>query len=304
VTEDETNDGVLRACLVAAARELGFGAPSGWPVDVALPIRIEPGQLEQIVLNLVVNARDAMPRGGALTIATTRVELDADATRHPVALAGPHVRIAVTDTGCGIAPDVIARVFEPFFTTKPAGKGTGLGLATVFGIVHQAGGRVAVASKVGVGTTFTVDLPIVAETASPTTATTGPAPDGRERLLLVEDDQRVRRVTRLALEQRGYRVLEADCAEAALATLDRERVDLVITDVVMPGGSGRDVAAGVERRAPGTPVLFLSGYIDDAVVRHGIAENDTFLHKPVSPRVLLHKVRELLDRRRAAPAVS
>jgi len=118
--------------------------------------------------------------------------------------------------------------------------------------------------------------------------------------VLVEDDHRVRRVTRLALEQHGYRVLEADCAEAALATLDRERVDLVITDVVMPGGSGRDVAAGVEVKAPGTPVLFLSGYIDDAVMRHGIAESEDFLHKPVSPRVLLHKIREMIDRGRVA----
>ncbi len=264
-------------------------------------IRIDPGQLEQIVLNLVVNARDAMPRGGAMSISSRRIVLDdAAVSRSPGAHPGPHVRIEVTDSGGGIAPEVLTRIFEPFFTTKPDGKGTGLGLATVFGIVQQAGGHIEVTSELGTGSSFAIDLPVVDGTLVAAVVASGSTPGGRERVLLVEDDDRVRRVTRLVLQQHGYQVLEANCAAAAFDVMDRPMgaIDLLITDVVMPGGSGRDVARGLEQRRPGTPVLYMSGYIDDAVLRHGIADRDNFLHKPASTHVLLHKVRELLDRSR------
>jgi two-component system cell cycle sensor histidine kinase/response regulator CckA len=243
-----------------------------------------------------------MPRGGRLTIETADVELDgAYAAAHPEARAGRHVLLAVSDTGCGMTPEVKARIFEPFFTTKEVGKGTGLGLSTVFGIVKQSGGSVEVYSEPGLGTSFKVYLPRVEEAATPTRpsrAGLAAAPRGAETVLLVEDEDAVRMLTRIVLEESGYTVLEAaDGAEALKAAgAHAGPIHLLISDVVMPGAGGPEVAARLLARRPGLKVLFLSGYTDDAVVRHGILQDKVnFLQKPFSVAALARKVREVLD---------
>jgi PAS domain S-box-containing protein len=265
------------------------------------PVRADPGQFEQILLNLVVNARDAMPTGGQLTLETQNVDLDGSyAERHPGVSPGPYVLLAVTDTGCGMNEAVRARVFEPFFTTK-AEVGTGLGLATVFGIVQQSGGHIEVYSEPGRGSTFKVylpRLPATAAAAAPTGAA-APVPAGTETVLVAEDEERVRALARVALQSYGFTVLEArDSREAvALAQHHNGPIHLLMTDVVMPKVSGRQLAEQLAALRPGLKVLFMSGYTDDAVFRHGVLEAGTaFLQKPFTPTALARKVREVLDR--------
>jgi two-component system, cell cycle sensor histidine kinase and response regulator CckA len=261
-------------------------------------VRIDPGQVEQVVLNLAVNARDAMPRGGRLALETAHVEIHADG---PDLKPGRYVRLTVSDTGSGIADEVKPRIFEPFFTTKERGKGTGLGLATVYGIVKQAGGHVSLDSRVGVGTTFAVLLPAVAPPDARTgLGKIGVAPRGTETVLLAEDEDVVRRLARLALEMQGYAVLEVSSGADALRAAEGHAgpIHLLVTDVVMPDLGGRELANAVRARRQGVKVLFMSGYTDDAVVRYGVSEDgDAFLQKPFTPLVLARKVRAVLDER-------
>ena len=264
-------------------------------------VRADPGQIEQIVMNLAVNARDAMPQGGKLTIETRDAELDEEYARlHAGARPGPCVLLAVSDTGHGMTPEVRARVFEPFFTTKEMGKGTGLGLATVFGIVQQAGGHVAVYSEPGVGTAFKAYLPRVEESASSAESRSGAQapPKGTETVLLVEDEDAVRSLTRIVLQGAGYHVLEASDGGEALAVAGRYEgtIHLLLTDVVMPVLGGRQLAERLLALHPEMKVLFQSGYMDDAVVRHGVLQEKVhFLQKPFTPAALALKVREVLD---------
>ncbi len=264
-------------------------------------VKADPGQLEQVILNLVVNARDALPHGGKLTLETRNVELDEEYARlHADAKPGRYVLLAVSDTGCGMAPEVQAHIFEPFFTTKEKGKGTGLGLATVYGIVQQCGGHVSVYSEVGVGTTMKVYLPRVPNAGSSpdSPANLASMPRGHETVLLVEDEDAVRSLARLVLRNYGYTVLEASHGEAAIRLADEHagHIDLLVTDVIMPGMGGRALAAALLERRPGLRVLYLSGYTDDAVVRHGILQEQVlFLQKPFAAAALARKVREVLD---------
>jgi two-component system cell cycle sensor histidine kinase/response regulator CckA len=262
-------------------------------------VKVDPTQLEQVILNLAVNARDAMPRGGRLTIQTRNIELrKEDASRSTDCQPGPYVQLVLADTGHGMTDEVKARIFEPFFTTKGPGKGTGLGLATVYGIVKQSGGHIGVESEVGVGSTFKVLLPAVA--AQPRRASLSaflPPPGGTETILLVEDDDVVRGLAQVALEQQGYKVLQAGNGTEAVGVVDHHAgpVHLLVTDVVMPGMGGRQLADTLRPRFPVLRVLYASGYTDDAVVRHGIADTDAFLQKPFTPTTLARKVRSLLD---------
>jgi two-component system cell cycle sensor histidine kinase/response regulator CckA len=263
----------------------------------------DPGQLEQVVMNLAVNARDAMPRGGKITIETANVELDdAYAREHVNVQPGPHVLLAVSDTGVGMDAATRERIFEPFFTTKPEGQGTGLGLATVFGIVAQSGGTIWVYSEPGHGTTFKIYLPRVEATAvPPVAATPGPLPRGTETILLVEDDDGVRFVGEDALTRLGYRVLSARNAEEAVraSAAHTGRIALLVSDIVMPGLSGPDLRARLTAERPEMRALFLSGYAPDAAVRHGMLDPSVpFLEKPFSPEALARKVRETIDARR------
>ncbi|WP_439627104.1 PAS domain S-box protein [Gemmata sp.] len=263
-------------------------------------VRADPGQLEQVVLNLAVNARDAMPTGGRLTIRTRNADLSADAARrHHGAQPGPHVVLSVGDTGGGMTPEVRARIFEPFFTTKGPGQGTGLGLATVFGIVQQSGGAIDVESAPGAGSTFRVYLPRV-EGGNGATPRSGvrKIPTGTETLLLVEDETAVRNFARQVLTGCGYAVLTAGDGDEAVRVAGEHRgpIHLLVTDVVIPGGGGRVSAERVTARHPEARVLFMSGYTDDAVVRHGVlSQQANFLQKPFSPVALACKVREVLD---------
>jgi PAS domain S-box-containing protein len=297
----------LNAVVEGAARMLRRLIGEDVRLDAALAtdldrVKADPGQVEQVIMNLAVNARDAMPTGGRLTVETADVELDAGYARQHAGVApGRYVLLAVSDTGHGMTPEVQARIFEPFFTTKAQGKGTGLGLATVFGIVKGAGGHVGVYSEVGRGTTFKVYLPSAGRP-------TDPAADGQGlpglltgtgTLLVVEDDEQVRGLTRMALETLGYTVLEAPGGPEAvhLAGAHAGPIDLLVTDVVMPGVSGREVAEAVRMGRPGVRVLFVSGYTDDAVIRHGVLTAEmAFLQKPFTLAALGEKVRAVLDR--------
>ncbi len=264
------------------------------------PAKVDPGQLDQVLMNLTVNARDAMPRGGRLTVETANVTLgEDDVAAHPGCRAGPHVMLAVTDTGCGMPPDVMARVFEPFFTTKEVGKGTGLGLAMVFGIVQQSGGFIRVSSEPGHGTTFRIYLPAVGEAYTAyADATAAPVGRGTETILLVEDDGGVRGLASISLRSHGYHVLTAVDGEDALKVAHEYdgAVDLVLSDVVMPKLSGPELVRALKARLPRLKVLYMSGYTDDAVVRHGLLEaNVSFIQKPYTPLQLARKVRQVLD---------
>ena len=263
--------------------------------------RADPGQIDQVLMNLAVNARDAMPQGGRLTIETQNVTLDKSYTQtHVDARPGDHVLLSVSDTGSGIPPEVLVKIFEPFFTTKGVGQGTGLGLATVYGIVKQSGGHLAVYSEVGHGTTFKVYLPRVEQAPD---ATQGHSwmrtpPRGTETVLIVEDEDGVRALTSYILSTNGYTVLEACEGEEAvsIASSFGKPIHLLITDVVMPGSGGRIVAEQVRERYPAVKVLFVSGYTDDAVIRHGVLQAGVhFMQKPFSPAALANKVREILD---------
>ena len=266
-------------------------------------VKADPGQLEQVIMNLAVNARDAMPNGGKLTLETGNVDLDESyATDHYPARAGPFVMLAVSDTGTGMSEATQAHMFEPFFTTKEKGKGTGLGLATVYGIVKQSGGFIWVYSEVGHGTTFKLYLPRVqelAERASQPAQTPARAARGTETVLVVEDEAPVRSVARQVLERHGYTVLEAPSAEAALdiATRYSGAIHLLLTDVVMPGLNGRELATRLADLRPDARVIFMSGYTDDAVTRHGVLEpGSAYVQKPFTPDAIARKVREVLDR--------
>lgn len=259
-------------------------------------IRIDPGQLEQVIMNLSINARDAMPKGGRLTLRTGITELT---TRFQDCEPGRYAQLQVTDTGSGMTEEVKARIFEPFFTTKGLGKGTGLGLAMVYGIVKQAGGNVQVESAVGHGTTFTVLLPLIEPEApeQPSGENARWSPRGTETILLAEDEEGVRHLAKISLELQGYQVLVAHSGTEAQA-ISRNfagPIHMLLTDVVMPDLSGRELAEIVRSARPEVRVLYVSGYTDDALIRHGIAVAEAFLQKPFTPMTLARKVREVLD---------
>jgi CheY-like chemotaxis protein len=261
-------------------------------------VRADPSQIGQVILNLAVNARDAMPGGGKLTIETADVELDGRA--HPGLDAGRYVMLAVTDTGCGMPKSIQEHIFEPFFTTKEKDKGTGLGLATVYGIVKQSGGAIAVYSEVEAGSTFKIYLPRVEAVAEPLPShpSTAEPERGSETVLLVEDDPAVRGLTHEVLTDAGYHVLEAASGPEALELVDNyiARIDLLLTDVVMPRMNGRELARRLEELRPGLPTLYMSGYAPGAIVHQGVLEPGlAFIAKPLRPADLTRKVRQVLD---------
>jgi PAS domain S-box-containing protein len=265
------------------------------------PVKADPFQLEQVLMNLTVNARDAMPRGGKLTIETDNVVLDDRYARgHPDVKSGRYVMIAVSDTGVGMDSETRARIFEPFFTTKAMGKGTGLGLSTVYGIVKQSQGHMWVYSEPGQGATFKVYLPLhtEAEEPAPPTPPARVVPRGWETILAVEDEESLLNLVAEILRDGGYHVLAAHGPKEALRILAdyREPIHLLLTDVVMPGLSGRALADKVSSERPGIRVLYMSGYTDNAIVHHGVLDHGvTFIQKPFTPDALIKLVREVLD---------
>ena len=265
------------------------------------PVRADPAQMEQVILNLAVNGRDAMPGGGTLTIKTSQADLDAAfVSAHPGSSPGPHAVLAVSDTGHGMDATTLSHLFEPFFTTKPAGQGTGLGLAMIYGIVKQSGGYISAESGVGQGTTFTVYLPRVEAKRADPPRPPEPAspPRGTETVLLVEDEASLRGVMRETLQGAGYHVLESGTAEEALtvATGHAGAIHLLLTDVVMPGASGEKLESQLRGTRPGVRVVYMSGYTDEAISRHGVLEPGRhFLQKPFAAEVLLREVRRALD---------
>jgi signal transduction histidine kinase len=265
-------------------------------------VKADAVQLEQVLMNLAVNARDAMPDGGRLTLETRNVELDqAYAAGHAPIPPGSYVMLAVSDTGTGMDAETQARAFEPFFTTKGVGQGTGLGLSTVYGIVKQSDGFIWCYSEPGHGTTFKIYLPRVEEAVEPVRkAPAAPPKKGTETLLLIEDDEALRELLCETLAEGGYTVLVADGGSKAFAIAGEYSgaIDMIVTDVIMPGENGREVAAQVRSLRPEADVLFMSGYTDDAIARHGVLDAGThFLSKPFPPNALLRKVREVLDAR-------
>ena len=271
-------------------------------------VKADPGQIEQVLVNLIVNARDAMPHGGKLTIETVNAELDREyASTHVGVDAGSYVVLAVSDTGAGMDEQVRRRIFEPFFTTKEKGKGTGLGLSTVYGIVKQSGGNISVYSEPNHGTTFKVYLPALATApkSSEARAVKSPIPGGSETVLLVEDEAVVRGLACQILEDAGYRVLVAKQGEDAirLCIEHAQEIHLLLTDVVMPGAGGQEVADRLGSLRPGIKVLFMSGYTDEAIVHHGVLDSNVkFIQKPFSPAALARKVREVLDSNGTGPS--
>jgi CheY-like chemotaxis protein len=262
---------------------------------------VDPGQFEQVLVNLVVNARDAMQHGGKLFIETSNLELDREhCAHHPNAEPGQFVMLAVSDTGHGMTETVKLRLFEPFFTTKPKGQGTGLGLATIFGVVKQAGGFIEAYSEIGKGSTFKIYLPRVEEPAQKL-AKAGPGPDtprGTETVLLVEDEESVRELAHAMLKRLGYTVLCATNGGEALMLVKNydEPIDLLMTDVVMPGINGRELAERMSIARPAIKVLFTSGYTENVVVHHGIVDKDlNFIGKPYSLEMLARKLRAVLE---------
>jgi PAS domain S-box-containing protein len=278
--------------------------------DVELVTRLDPhlglvkadlGQLEQVIVNLAVNARDAMPSGGQFLLETANVDRESEAPCDPEVPPGRSVRLTVSDTGCGMDEATRARLFEPFFTTKEVGKGTGLGLSTVYGIIKQSGGHITVSSSVGHGTTFTIYLPrveAVVPDKAPDPGKSSPR-GGQEVVLVVEDEAVVRRLASVVLRQQGYTVLEATDGVEALRICERYQgpLDLLLTDLVMPQMNGRQLARALKRMRPELKVLYFSGYPDDAILRHGFVEEGLdFFPKPFTSNALAHKVREVLDR--------
>ena len=266
-------------------------------------VSADRGQLEQVIMNLVINAGDAMPKGGTLSFETANVEFSPEDTKRPATVsAGPYVRLAVTDTGVGMDAATLARIFEPFFTTKGLGKGTGLGLSTVYGIVKQTGGQVLVTSELGQGTVFTIYFPrLQAPHRSPSSSPkrTTPRSGGTETILVVEDEEALRKVVRRMLEDVGYAVLTgANGEEALLASAQHPGpVHLLLTDVVMPRMGGTALAVQFALTRPDAEVLFMSGYTDDSIGDHGVLQEGTnFIEKPFTAAELTRKVREVLDR--------
>jgi CheY-like chemotaxis protein len=265
------------------------------------PVQADRGQLSQVILNLAANARDAMPGGGTLTIETRNEELDTTyLARYGLPRTGPHVLLQVSDSGTGMEPETQAHIFEPFFTTKAIGKGTGLGLATVYGIVKQSGGDIWVTSKQGQGTTFQVYLPradslaVAPAVAVPDTASLW----GDETILVVEDEASLRALASEILTAHGYTVLVASDGPAALERSSQHPgpIDLVLTDVVMPGMSGRQLAGQLATQRPAARILYMSGYTDDVALRHGlVGAAVAFVQKPFTAATLLQKVRDVLD---------
>jgi PAS domain S-box-containing protein len=284
-------------------RVLGEDAVLNTTLETGLEaILADPGQIEQVILNLAVNARDAMPDGGRMLIETGNAVLDEDyARQHNAVVPGSYVMLAVSDTGCGMDAETQAHIFEPFFTTKGEGQGTGLGLSMVFGIVQQSGGNIWVYSEPGKGTTFKIYFPVAGD--RPAQAKHGPTSrqsTGTETILLVEDEEGVRNLIRTSLQRAGYTVLEARDGNEALLLYERHAtsIDLILTDVVMPQMSGRELADRFAAIRPDVPLLFMSGYTAKAIVQHGVLDPQTpFLAKPFTPSTLTAKVRETLDRR-------
>ena len=268
--------------------------------DRAAVVRADPGQIEQVLMNLAVNARDAMPQGGRLTVEIGNSELDAAfVATHPYVVAGPYVTLTVSDTGTGMPPETRARIFEPFFTTKPQGQGTGLGLAMVYGIVKQSDGYIWVDSEPGEGASFRIVLPAArSRVQERPRANVSRTPGGHETVLVVEDEDALRELDRQVLMRYGYRVLHASSGPEAVATVKAHpgAIHLLLTDVVMPTMSGRELADILQAMQPEMKVLYTSGYTADTVLRHGVSEASmAFIQKPMSPPALARKVREVLD---------
>jgi two-component system cell cycle sensor histidine kinase/response regulator CckA len=267
------------------------------PLPSPATVRADPASLEQVLLDLAVNARDATPTGGRLTIALHKVELDDEYVReHPDASAGLHVVLSVTDTGAGIAAEHLPHVFEPFFTTKPHGEGTGLGLGAVHAAVQQAGGHLRLLSSPGIGTDLSVYLPYVDEPATAAVPALAPSRGG-ETVLLVEDEPSVRSVVARVLDRAGYQVLEAADGAEAIAVFERypDRISAVVTDVFMPRIGGPELAARLRAMRPDLKVLLTSGYADDKGVHEQLDVHQAFLQKPYLPSTLTAKLRALLD---------
>jgi two-component system cell cycle sensor histidine kinase/response regulator CckA len=276
------------------------------PAPQPVLAKVDAGQIEQVIMNLAVNSRDSMPTGGTLTLETSVLEMDAEYARdHWPAQPGMYALLTVTDTGTGMDAETQARIFEPFFTTKEAGKGTGLGLATVYGIVKQSNGFIWLHSEPGRGTTFRIYLPLVegpVERYEPNGKQT-PLARGSESVLLTEDSPAVRAAVKKILEQHGYTVIEAPTPRAALdiASKPGPPIHLLLTDVVMPEMSGRELAAELARLRPEVRVLYMSGHTDDAVLRYGVLQaGAAYLQKPFSGEALARKVREAIDTPRGA----
>ena len=266
-------------------------------------VKIDPGQMEQVLVNLVVNARDAMPAGGKITIETSNVALDEEYARvHPDVSAGEYVRVAVSDTGSGMTEEVKARIFEPFYTTKEVGKGTGLGLSTCYGIVVQSGGHITVDSEPGGGTTVNIYLPQIEEPVARPDGQGDRAalPRGSERVLLVEDEPSVRRTASRILTDQGYSVLEASNGDEALSLSKRHadgEIDLLLTDVVMPLMGGMELAERFKEPHASAKVIYTSGYVDETAIGREAPDRDgDFVQKPFTAEALARKVREVLDR--------
>ncbi len=291
-------DKLLRRLITADIELVILPAP-----DLGIA-RVDPGQLEQILINLVVNARDAMPDGGKLTISTQQMFVDVEQTRHFVDFeTGSYVVLQVRDTGTGISEEVKSRIFEPFFTTKELGKGTGLGLATCYGIVKQSHGHIDVESELGAGSVFTLYFPCVknAQTKAPGTAVSSPEDlkGGKETILVVEDEPALRQIIAEFLEQHGYHILTAEHGEDALRLVENNgdlQLDLLVTDMVMPRLGGTSLAEAMKKRQPNLKVMFMSGYADEMIThQEWLSENTKFIQKPFTVDTLTQEIRDFLD---------
>jgi CheY-like chemotaxis protein len=265
-------------------------------------VKVDPGQIEQVILNMAVNAKDAMLNGGKLTIETANTELDEAYARSHLAVApGRYVMLSVSDTGVGMSPEVKERIFEPFYTTKEKSKGTGLGLSTVYGIVKQSSGNIWVYSEPGQGTTFKIYLPREEEPLEEIgeKVVKGELPRGNETVLVVEDEEEVRKLAVRILQKQGYKILEASQGNEALFICEQheEPIHLLVTDVVMPGMSGRELSEHLISLHLETKILYMSGHTNSAIVHHGVLESGVnLLQKPFTPEALAQKVREVLDK--------